>query len=64
MATSIATTKALIVVLYFIHVKYSSKLTWVFSGAGFFWLLILSGFTMSDYLSLEWVKTAMSRFLD
>tara|TARA_B100000700_G_C14697545_1_gene692911 strand:- start:499 stop:654 length:156 start_codon:yes stop_codon:yes gene_type:complete len=51
-------------VLYFIHVKYSSKLTWVFSGAGFFWLLILSGLTMSDYLSLEWVKTAMSRFLD
>lgn len=62
-AMSIACTKGLLVVLYFMHVKYSSKLTWIFAGAGFFWLFILFGLTMSDYVSREWIVTAMSRFL-
>jgi cytochrome c oxidase subunit 4 len=30
------------------HVRYSDRMTWVFAGAGFFWLLILIGGTMSD----------------
>lgn len=63
-AMSIACTKGLLVVLYFMHVKYSSKLTWVFAGSGFFWLLILFGLTMSDYISRGWIETAMSRFLN
>ena len=33
--------KASLVVLYFMHLKYSSKLTWVVVGAGVFWLAIL-----------------------
>jgi cytochrome c oxidase subunit 4 len=40
--------KALLVILYFMHVRYSDRMTWVFAGAGFFWLLILIGGTMSD----------------
>jgi caa(3)-type oxidase subunit IV len=33
------------------HVRFSSKLTWVFAGAAFFWVVILFGFTMLDYFS-------------
>ena len=40
-ALSIAVLKATLVVLYFMHVRYSSRLTWIFVGAGFFWLGIL-----------------------
>jgi cytochrome c oxidase subunit 4 len=50
-ALTIATCKALLVVLYFMHVRYSSRLTWLFVGAGFFWLTILLVFTLSDYLT-------------
>lgn len=45
------------------HLKYSSRLTWVFAGAGFFWLFILFGFTLSDYISRDWIGFNMSRFL-
>ncbi len=54
-AITIASTKGLLVVLYFMHVRYSSRLTWVFVGAGVFWLLILFVFTLSDYLSRGWL---------
>ena len=48
-ALSIAVLKATLVVLYFMHVRYSSRLTWVFVIAGFFWLAILMVLTLSDY---------------
>jgi len=51
----IAMTKALLVVLYFMHVRWSSRLTWVVAASGFFWLLILFGLTMQDYLTRGWV---------
>jgi cytochrome c oxidase subunit 4 len=63
-AMSIAVTKGVLVVLFFMHLKYSSRLTWVFAGAGFFWLFILFGLTLSDYLSRDWIAFNMSRFLD
>jgi cytochrome c oxidase subunit IV len=50
-AVSIAVCKALLVILYFMHVRYSDRLTWVFAGAGFFWLVILITLTMSDALT-------------
>ena len=56
---AIACTKALLVVLYFMHVRWSSRLTWVVAGAGFFWLLILFSLTMADYMSREWVEGTM-----
>jgi len=55
-ALAIATTKALLVVLYFMHVRYSSKLTKVTVLAGVFWLGILLIMTMGDYVSREWIK--------
>ena len=51
MALTIATVKALLIILYFMHVRHSTRLTWVFVGAGFFWLGILLVLTMSDYLT-------------
>jgi cytochrome c oxidase subunit 4 len=52
---TIACAKATLVILYFMHVRWSSHLTWIVVGAGFFWLLIMFTFTMSDYLSRGWV---------
>jgi cytochrome c oxidase subunit 4 len=50
-AISIALAKALLVVLYFMHVRYSDRLTWIFVGAGAFWLFILFSLLFADYLS-------------
>jgi cytochrome c oxidase subunit IV len=50
----IASTKATLVILYFMHVRWSSRLTWVVAMAGFFWLLLL--FTIiGDYISRGWI---------
>jgi cytochrome c oxidase subunit 4 len=50
-ALAIAITKATLVILFFMHVKYSSRLTKLFVGMAFFFLFILFGLTMTDYLS-------------
>ena len=50
-AMGIAITKACLVILYFMHVRHSSRLTKAVVVAGFLWLLFLIGFTMSDYLT-------------
>jgi cytochrome c oxidase subunit 4 len=51
----IACTKALLVVLFFMHVRWSTRLTWIVAASGFFWLLILFGLGMADYMSRGWV---------
>ena len=50
-ALTIAIIKAMLVLLFFMHVRYSSRLTWVVVVSGFFWLAILFLFTFSDYLT-------------
>jgi cytochrome c oxidase subunit 4 len=50
----IACTKATLVILYFMHVRWSSRLTWVVAMAGFFWLLLLFA-VVGDYISRGWV---------
>jgi cytochrome c oxidase subunit 4 len=50
-AIGIAITKATLVVLFFMHVKYSSRLTKLVVGTAFFFLFIMLGLTMTDYLS-------------
>ena len=50
-AVSIAVTKAVIIGLYFMHLRYSPRLMWVFAGAGFFWLLILFTLALGDYMT-------------
>jgi cytochrome c oxidase subunit 4 len=51
-AIAIGLTQVLLVVLFFMHVKYyRDRLVWFFAGAGLFWLGILMVLTMSDYLT-------------
>ena len=50
-AIAIAITKGTLVILFFMHGKYASKLTQLFIGTSFFFLLILLGLTLTDYLS-------------
>ena len=50
-AILIACTKATLVILFFMHVRYSSKLTMLTVAAGFFWLLIMITLDLSDYLT-------------
>lgn len=50
-ALAIAIFKATLVILFFMHVKYSSRLTKIVVAGGVFWLLILLSLTMADYLS-------------
>ena len=54
-ALTIAVTKGLLVVLYFMHVRYSSRLTMVFVAAGFVWLIIMVALTLSDYATRPWI---------
>jgi cytochrome c oxidase subunit 4 len=56
---SVACAKALLVILYFMHVRWSSRLTWVVAGSGFVWLLIMFGLTMADYMSRGWVAGSL-----
>jgi cytochrome c oxidase subunit IV len=53
-AISIAIIKATLVILFFMHVKYSSRLTKLIIGTGFFFLLVLFTLTMTDYVSRGW----------
>jgi cytochrome c oxidase subunit 4 len=50
-ALGIAVTKALLVLLFFMHVRYSTRLTTLTAVAGFLWLAILIGITLTDYIS-------------
>jgi len=55
-ALTIAVTKMLLLILIFMRVRYSTRLTWIFVAAGFIWLLIMIDLTLSDYLTRNWVK--------
>jgi cytochrome c oxidase subunit IV len=52
---AIAVAKMSLVVLFFMGVRWNTRLTWVIAAAGFFFLLIMFGITMSDYVSRGWV---------
>jgi cytochrome c oxidase subunit 4 len=55
LALTIAIAKATLVVIYFMGVRWNTPLTKVVVVAGFFWLLILFGLTMNDYLTRDWL---------
>ena len=56
-AMTIATTKATLVVLYFMHVRYSTRLVWVIIAAALFWMGILFAFTLADFNTRGWLST-------
>ena len=53
-ALTIASIKATLVVLYFMHVRYSVRLIWVIVASALFWLGILFALTFSDYFTRTW----------
>jgi cytochrome c oxidase subunit IV len=53
-ALGIAIFKAVLVVLFFMHVKYSTRLTWAVVLGSIFWFGILVVLTLSDYLTRSW----------
>jgi cytochrome c oxidase subunit 4 len=59
-ALAIAVTKMLLVILFFMHVKYSSGLTRLVIVAGFFWFAILAALTLSDELTRNWSPSPAS----
>jgi cytochrome c oxidase subunit 4 len=55
-ALIVATAKTVLVVLYFMHVRFSSPVTKLFAGAGFFCLLILVVLTLGDVVTRGWMQ--------
>ena len=56
-AVTIACIKATLVVLYFMHVRYSDRLTWVIVITGFAWLAVMIVLTLSDYFTRGWISS-------
>jgi cytochrome c oxidase subunit 4 len=56
---TIACVKALLVVLFFMHVRWSTRLTWLVVASGVFWLLIMFSITMSDYMTRGWIAGSL-----
>lgn len=56
-ALTIAAVKGWLVAAYFMHLRGSSRVVWVFAATGFFWLGILIGLTFSDYRTRGWLGT-------
>ena len=53
-AMAIALTKATLVVLIFMQVKYATRLTWLWAAVGFIWLILLFGI-LGDFITRDWV---------
>lgn len=53
-ALAIASFKAVVVILFFMHVKYQSRLIKITVGCGFFTFIVLITMTLSDYISRAW----------
>lgn len=52
---TIAVVKATLVVMYFMHVRHSTRLATMTVLAGIFFLLILFSLTMADYATRGWL---------
>jgi cytochrome c oxidase subunit 4 len=53
-AMTIAIIKAMLIVLFFMHVRDSDKVTWVFASSALVWMMILFALTLTDYRSRDW----------
>lgn len=55
-ALTIASIKATLVLLYFMHLRYSARLTWVIFLSALFWMALLFAITFSDYWTRQWLS--------
>jgi cytochrome c oxidase subunit IV len=58
----IATTKAAVIALFFMHMLHSSRLTWAVALSTLLFLAILLALTITDYLSRDWRTAELSWF--
>src|SRR5260370_34329255 len=56
-AMTIAVSKAVLVVLFFMHLRYSTRLTKLVVVGGFMWLAVVIGLTMADDVTRLWIQT-------
>lgn len=54
-ALAIAIAKVAVIVIYFMHLKFSSRITRVFAVAALFWLTLLFGISFADYFTRDWI---------
>ena len=54
-ALTIASIKATLVVLYFMHLRYSKRLVWIIFGSALFWMGLLFALTFSDFWTRQWL---------
>lgn len=54
LAVGIACVKALLVVMFFMHLKYSARILWLYAGAGAVFFIIMIALLLSDYRSRGW----------
>jgi len=54
-ALTIAVAKTSLILVYFMHIRFSGRRLWVFAVVGFLWLAILLTLAMTDYLSRGWL---------
>jgi cytochrome c oxidase subunit 4 len=54
-ALTIAIAKMVLVLLYFMHLRWGSRLNWVIVASGFFWLAVMIAGTMDDVISRGWL---------
>lgn len=55
-AMTIAVIKMVLIVLFFMHIRWSSRMVQFFAGAALFWLGILFVLTLNDYFARDWLK--------
>jgi cytochrome c oxidase subunit 4 len=55
-ALTIACVKATLVILYFMHMRYSQRLVWIIFVSALFWMGILFALTLSDYWTRSWLS--------
>jgi cytochrome c oxidase subunit 4 len=53
-AMLISLAKGSLILLFFMHLRYSKPLIWIAAGTGFFWLGIMLALALSDYLTRGW----------
>ena len=53
-AMVIAVTKAILVIVFFMHVRYSEKLIWLYAALGFLWMTYLLVGVFGDVMTRNW----------
>lgn len=54
-AVAIAAVKTVLVVMFFMHLKYSARILWLYAGSGIVFFIIMIAFLLSDYGSRDWI---------